>query len=87
MRSAIRQFTVLFFALSLTVASEAGALAFDPPDQSPDNVCWDPSDFPGIGANSTGNGQADPGKAKTPCDARGFLRSGGGARYLRPSLR
>jgi hypothetical protein len=87
MRSAIRLFTVLFFAISLIVASAIGALAFDPPDQSPDNVCWDPSDSPGMRANCTGNGQADPGKAKTRCDARGFLRSWGGARYLRPSLR
>jgi len=58
MRSAIRLFTVLFFAISLIMASAVGALAFDPPDRSPDNVCWDPPDFPGIGANSTGNGQA-----------------------------
>ncbi len=59
MRSAIRLFTVLFFAISLIMASAVGALAFDPQNESPENVCWDPSDFPGVGAKTrSGNAQA-----------------------------
>lgn len=49
----------LLFAFSLMLAGASGALALDPPDRSPQDVCWSPADFPGVGANtSTGNGQA-----------------------------